>query len=342
MEYGAIDLHSRRSQIRIVAADGAVVVERRIDTTRTAFTQLFGDRPRMPILIEASTEAEWVAQCLEGLGHEVIIADPNFALMYGQRSRKVKTDKRDAAALAEACRLGIFRRAHRVSAAQARERQHQAIRLQLIRQRTAVINLLRATLRREGYRLPGGRPDRLGPRLDHLTLPAALAAVLAPLRATASHLTQLIATMNDAAEVRAAADPVVTRLMSVPGVGPIVALQFRAVLDDPHRFGGDARRVAAFVGLVPSEDSSAERRHKGRITKVGPSHLRSLLIQASWAIWRNRRSDTVALRRWATALAERRGKRIAIVALARRLARILYALWRDGSRFTPVRHAVAA
>jgi hypothetical protein len=67
-----------------------------------------------------------------------------------------------------------------------------------------------------------------------------------------------------------------------------------------------------------------------------------LLIQASWAIWRNRRSDTVALRRWATALAERRGKRIAIVALARRLARILYALWRDGSRFTPVRHAVAA
>ena len=82
MEYGAIDLHMRRSQVRIVEADGTVVLDRRIDTTRGAFAGLFGNRPPMRILLEASTEAEWAAQSLEALGHTVIVADPNYSLMY--------------------------------------------------------------------------------------------------------------------------------------------------------------------------------------------------------------------------------------------------------------------
>ena len=118
MEYGAIDLHTRRSQVRIVAEEGTVVLDRRIDTTRSAFASLFGDGAPMRILLEASTEAEWVAQHLEALGHSVIVGDPNYTLMYGQRTRRIKTDKRDAAALAEACRLGIYRAAHRVSPGQ--------------------------------------------------------------------------------------------------------------------------------------------------------------------------------------------------------------------------------
>lgn len=81
MEYGAIDLHTRRSQVRIVEEDGAVVLDRRIDTTLGAFGALFGDRAPMRILLEASTEAEWVAQRLERLGHTVIVADPNYSLM---------------------------------------------------------------------------------------------------------------------------------------------------------------------------------------------------------------------------------------------------------------------
>jgi transposase len=150
MEYGAIDLHTRRSQVRIVAEDGTVVLDRRIDTTRSAFASLFGDRAPMRILLEASTEAEWVAQHLEALGHSVIVGDPNYTLMYGQRTRRIKTDKRDAAALAEACRLGIYRAAHRVSPGQWRERQQQTVRQQIVRQRTALINVCRALLRQEG------------------------------------------------------------------------------------------------------------------------------------------------------------------------------------------------
>ena len=78
MEYGAIDLHKKESQVRIVTADGAVI-DRRILTTRDRLTAVFWGRERMRILIEASTESEWVAQHLESLGHDVIVADPNYS-----------------------------------------------------------------------------------------------------------------------------------------------------------------------------------------------------------------------------------------------------------------------
>jgi transposase len=103
------------------------------------------------------------------------------------------------------------------------------------------------------------------------------------------------------------------------------------VLDDVGRFA-DARSVAAYLGLVPKEDSSGGRQRKGGITKAGPTGLRTLLIQASWVVWRRRKSGG-ALYAWVERLAARRGKRVAVVALARRLARILYAMWRDGSDY---------
>jgi Transposase len=101
-----IDVHKRESQMYILAEDGEII-ERRIRTEDERFAAVLGDRPRARILIEASTDSEWVARCLEALGHEVIVADPNFAPMYATRTRKVKTDRRDARALAE--RIGNIR-----------------------------------------------------------------------------------------------------------------------------------------------------------------------------------------------------------------------------------------
>ena len=115
MEYGAIDLHAKESQIRIVTGDGTVVCQRRIATTRERLADVFRDRTPMRILLESGTGSEWVAQHLETLGHEVVVADPNYMPMYGQRSRRIKTDRRDVAALAEANRLGIYRPAHRTA-----------------------------------------------------------------------------------------------------------------------------------------------------------------------------------------------------------------------------------
>src|SRR6476620_76416 len=159
MEYGAIDLHTKESQIRIVTSDGRVVLDQRIATRRDRFTWVFGDRPAMRILVETGTESEWVAQHLETLGHEVVVADPNYAPMYGERTRRIKTDKRDVAALAEANRLGHFRRAHRVSAAQRAVRQRLQVRDALIQMRTQAINVVGTQLRRAGYRIASGQAE---------------------------------------------------------------------------------------------------------------------------------------------------------------------------------------
>ena len=161
MEYGAIDLHARRSQIRIVREDGAVILERQVETTRSDVDRIFGGRSPMRLLIESSTDSEWVAQHLETLGHEVIVADPNYAAMYGSRSRKIKTDRRDVAALAEACRTGVYHRAHRASATAREARQCLRVRTHCVRHRTATINLLRAMLRGDGLRLPQGSAERI-------------------------------------------------------------------------------------------------------------------------------------------------------------------------------------
>lgn len=333
MEYVAIDLHLRRSQFRIGVHDGTVMKEGRCDTTRADFSRVFGDRAPMRILLESGTESEWVAQHLEAMGHDVIVADPNYAPMYGSRSRRVKTDGRDTAALFDACRLGIYRRAHRVSAAQRTRRQQLRIRRHLVQMRSRSISLLRATLRQEGWRLPTGSPEAIERRIDALMLPAALLVTLEPLRTWLHQLNALLRDADAAVQARAANDAVAQRLMTAPGVGPVVALTFAAVLDDPARFGGEAARASAFLGLVPSENSSAERRLKGHITKAGPSDLRALLVQASWSIWRGRSAAGAELRAWAHALAKRRGRRIAIVALARRVSRILFAMWRDQTEF---------
>jgi transposase len=237
-------------------------------------------------------------------------------------------------ALAEANRRGIFRVAHRVSAAHRTLRRHLQVRDQLVRMRTQIINVMRGQLRSEGLRVRSGRAESFGTRYQALKLPAPLQAVLDPLVRGLAALEPLIAAADAWAQQTAHGDAVTRRLMTAPGVGPITALSFQSALDTVTRFRGPGA-VSAYLGVVPHEDSSGERQRRGSITKAGPSHMRAVLVQASWAVWRSPRSAT--LHAWVHRLADRRGKRIAIVALARRLTRILFAMWRDGRDFQPGR-----
>jgi transposase len=248
MEYGAIDLHTRRSHVRILDEDGAIVLERRIDTTRAELTRLFGSRPRLRVLVESGTDSEWVAQCLEGCGHDVIVADPNYLPMYGARRRRVKTDRRDVASLADACRQGFYRRAHRVSAGQRTVRQTLRARTHCVRVRTGTISVLRALVRQEGVRVPSGRAETLLARVSRVPLPAGVAAAVAPLCELLTQVGRIMDIVDAQVTRQAAEDPVVRRLMTAPGVGPVVALTYRAVLDDPARFQGDTRRASAYLG----------------------------------------------------------------------------------------------
>ena len=170
MEHIGIDVHKKESQLCILT-EGGELIERRVRTEPRRFAEVLGERPCARILLEASTESEWVARCLEGLGHHVVVADPNFAPMYASRSTRIKTDRRDARTLAEACRLGAYRTAHRTSEEQRRVRAELAVREALVRTRTRYISLVRSLLRREGIGMRSGGTSSFVARVGELLLP---------------------------------------------------------------------------------------------------------------------------------------------------------------------------
>jgi transposase len=329
VEHIGIDVHKKESQVCIITEQGEVI-EARIRTQREKFGELLGGRPRARILIEASTESEWVARCIEALGHEVIIADPNFSPMYATRSRKVKTDKRDARALADACRLGAYRKAHRTSDEMRHLRAQLAVRESLVRSRAKFISLTRALLRREGIGVPTGTSEHFPTRLSSVEVPKHLKAEVAPLVSMMKSLNKQIEKLDAALEKTAKQNARAALLTSVPNVGPVTACAVAAALDTPERFD-NGHQVAAYFGLVPSEMSSGEQQRKGHITKTGDSRARYLLVQVAISMLRMRSPSTAHLREWAERIAARRGKKIAIVALARKLAGVLFAMLRDGA-----------
>ena len=293
----------------------------------------------MRILVETGTESEWVAQALEAAGHEVIVADPNYAPMYGEPTRRIKTDRRDVAALAEANRRGWYRAAHRTSAAQRDTKQILRARRLLVQQRSGAVSLLRSLLRQSGYRLGTGSCETVPTRVARLPVTGELAETLAPLCRQIAALTTEIHALDARFQTRTASDAIVARLRSVPGVGLIVATTFRAFVDRHERFAprrpsqcrdrlGAARRQ--FRGAPPSrphyESGAARAAQPADSSGVGA-------LAASAAVAR-------CARGW-IGLAARRGRRIAVVALARRLSRILFAMWRDDTTFDAKKLATA-
>lgn len=327
MDTIGLDLHKRESQLCIGRDDGSME-ECRITTSRDRFTAVLGSRSPARILLEASTESEWVARHLESLGHEVIVADPNFAPMYATRSRRTKTDRRDARTLMEACRLGAYRPAYRLSDARRHVRAELAVREALVRTRTRYIALAKAFVRRDGLRVAGCEAHHVAHRIAALELSDTLASELRPLFTMLAPLNEQIAAADRRIAALTKDDADVARLATAPSVGPITAAAIVAIVDDVSRFRS-AHQFEAFLGLVPGERSSGEKRRIGRITKAGNARARYLLVEAGWRILRAKGAETAALRAWALGIASRRGKRIAVVALARRLAGILYAMWRD-------------
>lgn len=333
MDTIGMDLHKRESQVCIGHADGSIT-EQRIVTSRERFSAVLGSRSRARILLEASTESEWVAQHLEALGHEVIVADPNYAPMYATRSRRVKTDKRDARTLMEACRAGAYRPAHRLSAARRHVRAELAVREALVRTRTRYVALAKALVRRDGLRVPSSAAERVGVHLEALPLAPALAGELAPLLTLLAPLNAAIAAADHRLAELEQTDPSVALLMTAPSIGAVTASALVATIDDITRFAS-AHGFEAYLGLVPGERSSGELRRIGPITKAGNRRARWLLVEAAWRILRSKDPAGAPLRAWARPIAARRGPRIAAVALARRLAGILYAMWRDGVAYDP-------
>ena len=332
MDYVGLDLGMTASQVCLLT-DSGQLLEQRLTTSADSLREAFGARPRARILVEASTESEWVARVLEALGHEVIVADPNFAPMYATRSKRVKTDARDARALCEAARLGAYREVRRRSERQRERQAALAVRDSLVRARTQQINLCRALLRASGLRVRSGAAASFVRRVGELEIEARLRATLAPSLAALEALNAELVGCERRLSEQARSDEVVRRLLTVPGVGAITALAFVAAVDEVGRFP-HAKQVRAYLGLVPSEHSSGERRQRGGITKAGNSRVRRLLVECGWHLLTHRTEAAAGLRRWGERIARRRGSKVAAVALGRKLAGILFALWRDQTRYT--------
>ena len=197
-----------------------------------------------------------------------------------------------------------------------------------------MVNTVRGWLRAEGRRPRSGELSTFAARVRALFAETTLPTYVERQLRVLESLNEEIADADRELATTAKADSVARWLMRVPGVGPSTAVRFVAALDDISRFKG-AHMVESYLGLVPGEDSSAERKRRTSITKAGPTALRWCLVQAAWAARRTRRKDP--MHRWVDEVEKRRGKRVAVLALARKLAGILFAIWRNGTVYEPRR-----
>jgi transposase len=342
MYYCGLDLHAKSSAFCIVTARGRKISEGEVPSARQGFDAMLArcDGELVQVVLEASTRTRWAAQVLERLGADVVVVDPRKVRVIAET--KHKTDKTDARILADLLRTGALPKpVWQVPQATRELRDQVRLRWGLVRERANLTLRARSLLSSVGVNL-GKRAlaspatwDRVLKRRD---VPAHMKKLLEILRESMGQLGEAIAAV-EAEYAPRLAEPVVQRMMEIPAVGPVVALTTYAGVGDPARFQGDSRRAAAYTGLVPSEHSSGDRRRRGHITKCGPSELRRVWIQAAQAALRMRSHP---LKAWAQKLIYRRGRAIAVVALARRLFRWAFAMWRDGKHFDPKLAAGAA
>lgn len=338
-----LDLGDRTSQTCEVNAAGAAVREASVRTTIAGLTQYFGGRERCRVVLEVGTHSPWISRLLTELGHEVIVANPSA--MFAGRPRRRRNDRLDAEFLARQGRADVRLLSpitHRTAAAQ----QHLALlraRDQLVAGRTAFINHVRGAVKSWGGRLSACSADAFAARVP-ADLPPELAGALTLLLETIADLTRRIGQLDkEVAQLAATQYPVARRLQQIAGVGPLTALAFVLLIEDPKRFAV-SRDVGAYFGLVPRLDESGDARPQLRISKAGDEFGRRLLVNAAHYILGPFGPDC-DLRRHGLALARRGGtnaKKRAAVAVARKLAVLLHHLWVSDVPYDPEHLATQA
>jgi transposase len=249
----------------------------------------------------------------------------------GQHGRK--NDALDAEAMALALDAGRVPVAHVLSPERRALRAQLSVRGELVEMRARQVTLLRGLARSAGVLVASSSTDNFLQKLQDARLDPATRALMAPLVATLTVAQEQLAAVDKQIAQVAKDDPIIRLCATAPGVALIVSATFVSVIDEAKRFR-NAHAVSAYLGLVPGENTTGGKRRLGSITKHGNTHARSMLVQSAWQILRAGDADD-PLRRWADALAKTRGKKIAAVALARRLAGVLWAMWRDGTVYDP-------
>ena len=324
-----LDLGDRFSHYCVLNQEGEVTEEGRMQSSESVLRKHFAKEAVMRIAMEAGTHSPWVSRLLKRLGHQVLVANPRkIRAISGSES---KNDRNDAEQLA---RFAAFD-PKLLSPIEHRSEQRQQdlnlihARSTLVRARTMIVNVVRGLVKSAGGRLPSCSTESFAER-TRAAIPAVLSEVSMPLLKQIGLLTAQIDLMDKQINKLDRKYPEISLLKSTPGVGPLVAACYVLTLDSPEVLG-DNRQAGAFLGLRPGQSQSGGSDPQRRITKTGNNYLRSLLVQSAQYILGRFGPDT-ALRRWGLKLAAsggKRGKKRAIVAVARKLAVILHSMWRS-------------
>ena len=326
-----LDLAKHVFQIHAVDGTGKVIVAKAL--RRRELLAFFAALPPCLIGMEACGSAHHWGRELTALGHEVRLIPPAYVKPFVKRQ---KNDKNDAAAIHETLgRPGLRFVKVRSIANQAVLMQHKA-REMLVAQRTQLLNGLRGHLSEIGVIAAQGTCNMrsLGALIHEgdAAIPAAVRASLLPLVEQITHLDAALKVIDSEIAAQARADPVASRLMTIPGVGPVTASALVATIEDPASFSGP-REFAAFLGLVPRQHSSGGKARLGRITKMGNGYLRKLLVVGAHAVLVHQARHDDPLRRWARHLLQAKPFKLVAVACANKMARLAFALMRSGTRY---------
>jgi len=336
-----VDLAKNVFQVHGVDAEGGVVVRRQL--RRAQILPFFKKQPPCLVGMEAcATAHHWARQLIE-LGHEVKLMPPHYVKPYVKRS---KNDAADAAAICEA----VTRPTMRFVSVKGMEQQgvlmlHRTREL-LVRQRTMLVNAMRAHMAEFGIVAPVGVPQvkkLLGIIADahDARLPTVARTCLESL---ARQFLSLGAEIH-AAEKRIHAwhrgSEVSRRLETIPGIGPIIASALAASISDPEVFKS-GRELAAWIGLVPRQNSTGGKQRLGKISKQGDQYLRWLLVAGAMSVVRHAKRRGTTNLPWLADIIARKPTKVAAVALANKTARIVWALLRHGGTYQrPVTVAAA-
>ena len=289
--------------------------------------------------LEAGPLSHWLHKGLTEGGFEAVLMETR-QVKSALKAMPIKTDRRDAEGIARLLQMGWFRPVH------CKTVSSQEVRALLTSRKSvqnALINLelsLRGVLRNFGLKLGRVSKGRWEARVRELIAGnAMLEAASEPILRARADLRRELMGLEKAVRNLAREDRVCRLLMTMPGVGHVVALTFKAAVDDPERFRR-SKDVGPWAGLTPGRNQSGERDIVGRITKAGDAGLRAALYQAATVMLSRGASNW--LKAWALRLAVLRGKKRATVALARRIGVVLHRMWRDGAEFRFTREEAMA
>ena len=331
--YAGIDVSLKGSSICVVDATGKIVREAKVPSEPEALVAFFRQLglPMTRIGLEAGPLSQWLHAGLTRAGFEVVLLETRH-VKAALSAMVVKTDRKDARGIAQLLRMGWFRPVHCKSPPAQETRALLAGRKLLQGKLLDLEFSIRGILRGFGLKVGPVSKGRFAARIRELvTGQPMLERVVEPMLRAREALSKEFHALHRAMLDLVRNDSLCRRLMTVPGVGAVVAVTFTAAIDDPARFRR-SRAVGAHFGLTPKKYQSGETDVTGGISKVGDGTVRVALYEAANVIL-TRSGRFSALKRWAMEVAKRRGLKRATVALARKLAVVLHRMWLDGSGF---------